>query len=801
MVVVSRPYRFDDDDPRPMLRHLDGWARRGLVSPEAWGSVVELCGQWADYSARNQVLLASYGIAGPVAGTATWERVPSTEEGRGCAVRVGEHGLPVRVPVVDRGEVASDRSRMGARTASVAGSHRWEPVFAVEQLARRPEAGALSGPVVPPMSDREWSEAVRQASGRMLGRTPRKVSDPIEQLAVLAGKVPLGAGRVKLSGELAAQAAWLVADRVGRGAGPMPAFDPSAISARERWRTIADVRHAAGRVLDAVSFAVGVDLSRSPLPRHDLVDDRVVAPERRNYLAPADVRALPLGVWVEAGPYTRAEWMARGVAGAVGVASFLRVNDRSYLAAYETRAGAMWRLETVGRGAHHGLVGEGVADDLTDAKAAVRVALAERFPDAARAVEQTAGARVLSPSFGWVPLPGGLDERTEQRVYDERVAAMVAPGPGGRWQTWVSVDGAQRQGPLATDAASAREMADGLAHGALLDLAVVAPDRANTMIADLSANADSWDRSTLVAVVGHRLTGTDRQDLATTSDSDRLVELMRNVGVLAPSTMLGVLHAEGVELDTAVALAPSLGMPIPDFIRQTRQLWDANALDVGTALGATVDELRAAGCTPTEMLAAAPREELRRLDGRESTWQHAAASLVEAGYSAAEAVEHLAVHAPTPAAFTAGVVTIVDRPVDAFAFASRRACVEDLVALSERFELSPAETAQTVGAAGVPIDRVIEILDQRCGRDAAQATELAARHLGLGTEDVDAVRAAGTARVVPMHPVAGRTLEVGDSIAANTGPDPALHSPNGASLADDCDSGVGVADLEMEITR
>src|SRR5215211_1887399 len=105
MVVVGHPIRFDADDPRRMLRHLDAWARRSLTSPEAWGSALSRCGQWADYSPRNQVLLASYGVAGPVAVSATWERVPSSEVGGGCAVRAGEHGLPVRVPVVDDGRV------------------------------------------------------------------------------------------------------------------------------------------------------------------------------------------------------------------------------------------------------------------------------------------------------------------------------------------------------------------------------------------------------------------------------------------------------------------------------------------------------------------------------------------------------------------------------------------------------------------------------------------------------------------------------------------------------------------------
>ena len=216
----------------------------------------------------------------------------------------------------------------------------------------------------------------------------------------------------------------------------MPAFDPASLSPRERWQTLVDVRAATDRVLRAVSHGLGVDLTASPLPRVDASDDREVAPTRRNYLSPADVRGLPVGVWVESGPYSRGEWLARGVAGAAGRAAHLRVNDRSYLAVYEARSGAMWRLETTGRGAHHGLVAEGTAESFDDAKVAVREALRERFPDAARAVDADVSAPV-APQHGWVPLPGGRDDRTEGRVFDERVSAMIAPGPGGRWETWV----------------------------------------------------------------------------------------------------------------------------------------------------------------------------------------------------------------------------------------------------------------------------------------------------------------------------------------------------------------------------
>ena len=48
MVVVSEPFRFDESDPRPMLKHLDAWARRRISTAEGWGSVLEVCDQWVD---------------------------------------------------------------------------------------------------------------------------------------------------------------------------------------------------------------------------------------------------------------------------------------------------------------------------------------------------------------------------------------------------------------------------------------------------------------------------------------------------------------------------------------------------------------------------------------------------------------------------------------------------------------------------------------------------------------------------------------------------------------------------------
>lgn len=712
-----------------MLQHLDGWARRSLVSPEAWGSMLEVCGQWADYSARNQVLLASYGVATPVAGSATWARVESAE-GRPCAVRSGEHGLPVRVPVLGEAEVVGDRTR-AAGPAATAESHRWELVFAQEQLARPPASGQLQASAVPAMGERAWTEAVRLASGRLVGRTPRKVGDPVEQLGVLVGLVPLGAGRVRLSDEQRAQAAWLVTDRVGWADGPMPAFDPSSMGPRERWRSLVDTRHAVGKVLTAVSFAFGVDLAASPLPRHELVDDRAVAPARRNYLAPADVRALPLGVWTEVGPYSKGEWLARGVAGANGRAAFLRVNDRSYLAAYESRTGSMWRLETTGRGAHHGLVAEGTSDTIAEAKDAARAALHDRFPDVARAIEPTSNTAVLSLTSAWAPLDASSDARTEVRPIDPRVSAMIAAGPGGRWQTWTLLDGAPRQGPLAPSAGEAREVAEALARGTLMQLASEAPERSNRMVTDMTASNAGWDRADLVAVIGHRLSDTDRTELATTRSPQRLVELMAATGVLAPVTMMRTLWAEGVGAETAASLVPAVGIGRGDAVRLLHEEWGVDRLAAGASIGATPAELRDGGCTAREMLAAAPREELRRLDTRESTWSLAGPALLDAGFTVAEAVNQLAAHAPTAATFAAAVTAIVDNPVDALTLALPRSTAADLSALSERFGLSVEETSYALSAACADQDTVVAVLADRCDGDTSAALVLASETLSM----------------------------------------------------------------------
>ena len=100
MAVQLRPISFGSY--AEMAGHLDRWAARTLTTPEAWEAALIGSHAWLEFAPRNQVLLLSYGIDGPVAGAETWRFVPSAD-GRGFGVRAGEHGFPVRVPITTGG--------------------------------------------------------------------------------------------------------------------------------------------------------------------------------------------------------------------------------------------------------------------------------------------------------------------------------------------------------------------------------------------------------------------------------------------------------------------------------------------------------------------------------------------------------------------------------------------------------------------------------------------------------------------------------------------------------------------------
>jgi hypothetical protein len=771
MVRVATRIEFPNDDPGPMLTHLDRWATGTLTSPEAWASVLERCGQWQDYSPRNQVLLASYGIVTPVAGVATWELVPSREDGRPCAVRAGEHGLPVRAPVEIPVATTSPRSRGGQHTVRAVGQHKWEMVFAEEQLARRPPPGQLAWPTLPAelsgaKGHAAYTELVRQSIGRLTGRTPRTVKNPWDQLVHAAGRVPLGGRRPELRPALCRQAAWLAADRVGHAEGPLPAFDPIKVRGRIRWELLADTRRAAQQLVQAFSHIMEVDLSASPLPRMAVADDRTVTPGRRNYLAPADVAALPLGVWVEAGPYTAIEWAARGMRDAVGRAGFMRVSDTGYLAVYESSEGARWRIEsTRPASGRRGLLDEGEASTFAAAQQAVGVVVSDRYPTLASTVLPPAIAPAPTGVFDrqhstWRPLTLGRDERSEQRDLTDRVRLVVAPGPGGRWDSWVLADNDVRQLPLTVDSAAAKTAAETEGRRTIVQHAVQSPQLADELIHN-AASAGTLTRQLLVDVIGHRLDPADRARFTDpTLPATDLAELLSSTGAVTPPTIVTVLAHERVDAKQVATLIPTVGLPITEGVRALSELWDVDRVAAGQMLGATMLELRDAGCTPAELLAAHPREVLRSLDARPHTWELAAATLIETGMTAEAAVRQLAAHAPTPDAFAVAVFTIVEDPIAAYAYSARHAQPDDLAALGEQYGLDPDTAAQLLADAGTHPTTAIEALTIACDGDTITVEALALRHFNRPAEAhvipvIDLTTGAGLRAALPSPTAIG----------------------------------------------
>ena len=184
-----------------------------------------------------------------------------------------------------------------------------------------------------------------------------------------------------------------------------------------------------------------------------------------------------------------------------------------------------------------------------------------------------------------------------------------------------------------------------------------------------------------------------------------------------------MLHHEGVDAATAAGLVPAIGLPVPDAIRELHDRWGMDRLDAGAHLSATPDELRRAGCTTAELLQAAPREVLRRLDTREHTWELAAHSLLEAGLSTPTRSVSSPCTPPRPRRLPPRSTPSRSTRDGVFPVAAREASVPDLVALSERYGLSPAETAEVLVAACAPPAVVTDVVLARCDGDVAATVE------------------------------------------------------------------------------
>jgi len=725
--MVLNAQRIEFSSFQEMAGHLDRWAAGSLGAPDAWADALISSAHWLDYSARNQVLLVSYGADGPVAGSETWRLVPSSIEGRPCAVRAGEHGYPVRVPITTRG--TEPDPYLGGHRPTRASVERWEwrPVFSVGQLARRPSPDALVPVELPAMltgtdAPEQYLAAVRKvATATVRGRLPRS-KDPDAILADAAGRLPRSAKRPELDPVLRQQVAWLVADRVNLAPGAIPSFDPGPLPARERWERLQDVLEPARKLTAALGVVTGVDLCASPLPRMEIVDDRVVPAGRSHRLPAASFDRLPVGVWVEVGPYSPDEWASRGEIGA-GRGAYLRLNQSAYLVAVETGGEAAWRLEDVGTRTGHRQLTRGAASTLPDAQLDALATVRSRYPVLAPAADRPMAAR-LGGDAGWHPMPGDGNSSAQMRRLDDHTTLYAIPSPGGRWMPAIATpDGTMRRLATVATQDAAHQAAERAGHRASRAAAARSPVQVDAAVADLAA-ADDYSRRDLQAVIGNRLLSVDREQIAD-ADPATLVELLGQAGA-TPASTVAVLHAEKLDATEVAPLLPTIGVPIADGIRVLNKRWGLDRIDAADLLDATATEMRQAGCTPVEIMASRPRDVLRNLGDDPHLWELAAGTMATAGHSSAQVAAHLVAHAPTADSFAAGLTTLTSDPTEGLGLAAHYlASAQNLAAASERYGLSPAETATVLADTGTPADLLVETLWHRCDHDINAATQLA----------------------------------------------------------------------------
>jgi len=167
-------------------------------------------------------------------------------------------------------------------------------------------------------------------------------------------------------------------------------------------------------------------------------------------------------------------------------------------------------------------------------------------------------------------------------------------------------------------------------------------------------------------------------------------------------------------------------VPMGDGIRALEAQWGTSRLEAALLLGANAREMRDAGCDAVEILAARPREVLRTLPPDPHVWELAAGTMVAAGHSASVAVSHLIAHAPTPDAFAAGLEVVAADPAAGLTLACAYGAPPELLsATSERYGLSPEQTATAMTDAGAPPQVLVEVLLARCERDVDLAREVA----------------------------------------------------------------------------
>jgi hypothetical protein len=733
-------------DAKAVNRHRDAWAERVLVDPVQWEATLTSTGSWSEYSAANQLLLASYGAEGAVAGAETWRMVPSID-GRTCAIRHGEHGLPVRVPIVAP-STDPDPHLGGQRpTRTAAAGWEWRPVFCEAQLARRPAPGTLSPVDLPdaltgPRAGERWLAVTRTAAAKTVRGRLRRSENPTEILTQAAGRLPRSGQRPPLEEPLRSQVAWLVAQRVGHASGGLPAFDPGSLPARERWNLLLDVLEPTRKLTHELGRATGVNLLASLVPKMQFDDDRLVAPERRNRLPRASLERLPLNEWHIVGPYSPEEWAARGEVGD-GRAAYRRLNSSAYLVTIEQGDSAQWRLEDVRAREGAGLLASGPADSLTDAQETAVATLASRYPQlappapttiptpAADSAPQPPPDATVVPA-GWRSFDGHAATGALHRDLGEGVRLYVFAGPQDQWLPMVQRSSEQGLEPLTPTAsrADAASIAELEGRRAVRELRSGGRVEFDDSVAELAARP-TYRREDLATLIGARLEPAARAVVAGDPTPAQLVEVLGSAGVTARTTA-AVLRAEQIPAETAAGLLPIAGIPIPAAIDELHTRWDIPRTTAAGILDATATDMRTAGCTAQEIMAVRPRDVLSHLTPDPTTWDLAAA-----GHPAHEIVAHLASHAPDPHCFAAGIAAAIDDPGVGIALAVRQGLpVEALVATSERYGMAPIELAAALADANASATIAVPTVLARCDGDPTLTTQVLRSTTPLRTEQI-----------------------------------------------------------------
>ena len=512
---------------------------------------------------------------------------------------------------------------------------------------------------------------------------------------------------------------------------------------RERWEVALDVLDPSRRLLAGLGKDLGLDLLESPLPRMLVDDDRVVAAERRNRLPRSTLEQLPLGTWVDVGPYTPNEWEARGET-ANGRGAYLRLNTTAYLVTAEHSDGAIWRLEDTRAKTGAGLLAEGEADTLEQAQATAMNTMTDRYPQLADVSEPPPTRPSHDPQLpidgatdGWEPIPSRPEAESRRRVLDHDVVIYVMP-TGAAWAP-MTQSGRSAMIEPAGDPTPTRDEAMSVALLAGRRLAREAATETRVDFdATIAAFADSptYGRTMLVDLVSTRLDGPERIALASDPTPQQLASLLCDSG-LTSATVVAVLHADQLDAATVAPILPTLAIPTVTSLRILTQRWELDPTIAAELIGANAIDMRAAGCTPEAIIRTRPRDVIQHLPADPHLWDLAGGTLATTGHRPDDIGGFLATHAPDPACFAAGITAAFDDPTLGLTIAVRRGMPPEAVAAtSERYGLSPAETATALGDAGAAPHLTVPVLLERCDGDLTLTAQVARSTLQMRNETV-----------------------------------------------------------------